>query len=210
MQTDPNAREKNKALTMRKLVEAVATIFQTEGYAGLGVNKVAKIAGVHKKLIYRYFGDFDGLVEAYILETDYWMQFSAHLRELTVPKDMEGVRRLLTQVLQNQFLYFQSNKEMQALIIWELSTGSVLMRSIHRMREEMGQQLLVLTDPYLTAMKNNFRAVAALLVGGIYYTILHTRFNGGTFSAVDLKSEQGRQDILEAIDFIVSANFDST
>ena len=81
---------KNKEETKRKLVAAVAHIFQTEGYVGLGVNKVAKLAGVSKKLIYRYFGSFERLIEAYVMETDYWMQFSAELRQLTTPKDIEG------------------------------------------------------------------------------------------------------------------------
>lgn|GEM_PF-1670658 len=42
---------KNKEETKRKLITAVAHIFRTEGYRGLGVNKVAKLAGVSKKLM---------------------------------------------------------------------------------------------------------------------------------------------------------------
>lgn len=53
---------KDKEQTKRKLITAVAHTFRTEGYGGLGVNKVAKLAGVSKKLIYRYFGGFDRLI----------------------------------------------------------------------------------------------------------------------------------------------------
>lgn len=45
----------NKENTKRKLIYAVGEIFKTEGPSGLGVNKVARIAGVNKKLFYRYF-----------------------------------------------------------------------------------------------------------------------------------------------------------
>jgi AcrR family transcriptional regulator len=48
---------KNKELTKRKLIDAVGEVFPKEGHTGLGVNKVAKQAGVTKKLIYDYFGD---------------------------------------------------------------------------------------------------------------------------------------------------------
>ena len=54
---------RNKEFTKRKLIDAVGEIFRTEGHTGLGVNKVAKRAGVTKKLIYDYFErDFDNLV----------------------------------------------------------------------------------------------------------------------------------------------------
>jgi AcrR family transcriptional regulator len=199
---------KNKEETKRKLVDAVAEIFRKEGYAGLGVNKVAKIAGVDKKLIYRYFGGFEQLVESYVVETDYWMQFADHMRQLSVPENLDETKNLIRDVLKNQFIYFYSDVEMQQLILWELSTNSNLMRSIHRTRETMGQHFLELTDPYFAESKVSFRAVAALLVGGIYYTILHTRHNGGMFSDVNLASDTGRQDMLNAIDQVIDLIFD--
>jgi AcrR family transcriptional regulator len=207
MQPDIKTREKNKALTMRQLLDAVATIFRTDGYAGLGVNKVAKMAGVNKKLIYRYFGNFNGLIEAYVVETDYWMRFVDQLNELKVPENMEEMKRLLGYVLKNQFLYFYEDKEMQQLILWELAAKSDLMRSIHQTREFKGQQLLEMTDHHLDKSKVNFRAIAALLVGGIYYMILHTRNNGSVFSDIDLSKRDGRQDILTAIDAILEMTF---
>lgn len=200
---------KDKEQTKRKLITAVAQIFRTEGYSGLGVNKVAKLAGVSKKLIYRYFGSFERLIEAYVVETDYWMQFAGHMRQLSTPRDIESTKQLITEILKNQFLYFHRDREMQELIIWELSSNSDLMRSIHRTRETMGQQLFEMTDLYLDKSKINFRAIAALLVGGIYYTILHTRHNGGLFSDVDLSTDSGRQEILKAIDQLVDMSFDN-
>lgn len=80
-------------------------------------------------------------------------------------------------MLKNQFIYFQLDEEMQQLILWEIST-----------------------------IVTSF-AVAALLVGGIYYTILHTRNNGGIFSDIDLSKPNGRQDILDAIDQILNILF---
>jgi AcrR family transcriptional regulator len=194
---------KDKESTKKKLIAAVGDIFRTEGYHGLGVNKVARMAGVDKKLIYRYFGNIDGLIEAYVVETDYWMMFFKKMRTLEVPKNGDQVRRLLTSVLQDQFAYFLKDKEMQRLILWELSVKSPLMRSIHETRELMGKQLLDMTEPYLKNKTTNFRAVAALLVGGIYYIILHTRVHGGKFTDVDLSTDMGLNEILNAIEEVV-------
>jgi AcrR family transcriptional regulator len=198
---------KNKELTKRKLIDAVGEVFRTEGHAGLGINKVAKVAGVHKKLIYRYFkNDFNNLVEEYILETDYWMTFADKVQEMI---DQEsGTQKLITDILQNQFRFFYLDKQMQKLILWEVSTDSPLMRSIHNARERTGQRLLELTDDHFNKTGVNFRAVAALLVGGIYYTILHTRYNGGIFSDIDLSTESGRNEILNAIKMIITWAFE--
>lgn len=64
--------ERDRNTTEKKLIEAVGKILCSEGYQSIGVNKVAKVAGVDKKLIYRYFGDLNGLVEAFAFEQDYW------------------------------------------------------------------------------------------------------------------------------------------
>lgn len=195
---------RDKEQTKRKLINAVAYVFKHEGHTGLGVNKIARLAGTDKKLIYRYFGTFERLVEAYVVETDYWMRFADNLNEIKVPENLEGLKKLLGHILKNQFLYFYEDKEMQQLIMWELATKSDLMRSIHQTREMMGQQILEITDKFVEKDKVNIRAVAALLVGGIYYMILHTRHNGSIFSDVDLSSNQGRKDILNAIDLLIS------
>jgi len=166
---------RNKELTKRKLIDAVGEIFRKEGHTGLGVNKVARLAGVSKKMIYKHFnGSFNNLIEEYILETDYWMIFGDRVQEL-IDNQSSSSQKLITDILQNQFRYFYLDKQMQKLILWEVSTDSELMRSIHRTREATGQKLLELTDQHFAGTGVNFRAVAALLVAGIYYTILHTR-----------------------------------
>ena len=204
---DKSKRIKNKELTKRKLIDAVGEIFRTEGHTGLGINKVARIAGVNKKLIYRYFkNDFNNLLEEYILETDYWMTFSDKVQELIDARHSE-IQKLITDILQNQFRYFYLDAQMQRLILWEVSTDSPLMRSIHNARESSGQKLLALTDEHFKNTGVNFRAIAGLLVGGIYYTILHTRFNGGMFSDIDLSLESGRLEMVKAIGQIISWAF---
>ena len=155
-------------------------------------------------MIYKHFeGGFDRLVEAYILETDYWMVFSERVQEM-IDGQSSSSQKLVTDILQNQFRYFYLDKQMQKLILWEVSTDSDLMRSIHRAREATGQKLLNLTDLHFAGTGVDIRAIAALIVGGIYYTILHTRFNGGMFSDIDLSTEEGRNEMLRAIEMIIS------
>jgi len=194
---------KDKELTKQKLIRAVGEVVKKEGFQNLKISKIAKYAQVDRKLIYRYFGSLNYLVEAYILENDYWMVFSDKMKEMLAGKHFSGSEQLITEVLQNQFSYFASQKETQRLILWELSVNSPLMRSIHNVRENLGQEFLDLSDAHFQGGTVNFRAVAALLVGGIYYTILHTVNNGGTFAGIDLNTKSGKDEISKALAQIV-------
>jgi len=194
---------KDKELTKRKLIKAVGDIIKAEGFHNLKISKISKYANVDRKLIYRYFGSLNYLVEVYILENDYWMVFAEQMKQMLVERQFSGSEELITEILQNQFKFFASQKEMQGLILWELSSDSPLMRSIHNTRESLGQDFLNLSDSHFQDGKVNFRAIAALLVGGIYYTVLHTVYNGGTFAGIDLHTQSGKEELIKAIGQIV-------
>lgn len=194
---------KDKENTKRKLIEAVGEIFHTQGFREIRISKVARYAGVDRKLVYRYFGNLNNLIEAYIVENDYWMLFSEHLKSLFKEVQLPDNKALITQILQEQFKFFYAEKEMQQLILLELNETNAMMRSIHNARESLGQGLLETTDAHFENTKVNFRAVAALLVGGIYYIVLHTRTNGHKFAGLDLKTDEGMNAIMETIKMIV-------
>ena len=194
---------RNKEQTKRKLIQAVGEIIKTEGFSNLKISKIAKKAEVNRKLVYRYFGTLDYLIETYVVENDYWMVFSNQMKEMLRQHNYGSSQELITSILQNQFKFFMSQKEMQRLILWELSVNSPLMRSIHNARESLGQNFLELADEHFGNSKVNFKAVAALLVGGIYYTVLHTTYNGSTFTGLDINSQAGNDEILKAIGQIV-------
>lgn len=200
---------KNKELTKRKLVKAVGEIIRTEGFSNLKISKIAKHAEVDRKLVYRYFGGIDRLIEAYIVENDYWMIFADQAKPMLEKVQLSNIQQVVTDILQNQFKFFSKDKEMQRVILLELTVKSPLLRSIHNARETLGQQFLELTDEHFEGSNVNFRAVTALLVGGIYYTILHTMYNGTTFSDMDINSESGKEELLETIKQIVSWAFNA-
>ena len=194
---------KDKEQTKRKLIQAVGELIKTEKFSAIKISQISKKADVDRKLIYRYFGGISGLLEAYVVENDYWMLFTEKMKTLIQEGNYANSAQLITAILQNQFKYFMAEKTMQRLILLELSTNSPLMKSIHNVRENLGQQFLELTDKHFKGSNVNFRAVAALLVGGIYYTILHTMFNGGKFTDMEIMSDDGQEDILRTIEQIV-------
>ena len=63
---------RNREMTRERLISAVGKVVAEVGFKQLGVNMVAREAGVDKKLIYRYFGGLNGLEDAYGRTVEFW------------------------------------------------------------------------------------------------------------------------------------------
>lgn len=63
---------RNRQLTRDRIRDASLRILRLTGFAGWGVNAIAREAGVDKVLLYRYFGSLEGLLEALYRETLLW------------------------------------------------------------------------------------------------------------------------------------------
>lgn len=205
---DISARPKNRALTERRLIDAVGNIIRTKGYKALGVNAIAKEADVNKKLIYRYFGTVDELIERYILENDYWMNVSRSMENgMDLPSDPGKMKEFIISLLEGQFDYFMKNEPMQSIILWEITDHADILNSIGNVREATGHELFERMEGYFEETGISLRAVSAILVSGIYYMILHSRTNESTICEIDPASVHGQQEILKAIRQIIEWSF---
>ncbi|KQT17932.1 TetR family transcriptional regulator [Chryseobacterium sp. Leaf404] len=191
---------RDKEKTKQKLLGAVGKILKTKGYSGLMVSKIAAVAGYDKKLIYEYFGSTDKLIDEYIKSQDYWSNFNGE-------KDMDlsdGGKEMSKMAMINQFENLKKNKELQKILVWELSENRSVLKKVMEEREVIGEELLKnITDPHFGDDATRYRAMTALMVAGIYHLNLYTAYNGTTFCGIDLKSESGRKEIEGAIEEMV-------
>jgi AcrR family transcriptional regulator len=195
---------KDRDETKQRIINAVGKIFRTQGRDGLNVSRIAREAGVDRSLIYQYFGkNINDLIETYILQKDYWMRFAGKINAEVGQHTHESSKELIIDILQNQWRYFSADAEMQQLILWELSGDSDLMRSIHNTREINGQSVLELAKEHFKENNIKFEPIAVLLLGGIYYANIHTIHNGSIMCGMDIKTEEGQQDMMNAIRQIV-------
>lgn len=180
----PEGEFRNKERTKLKLINAVGEIIRTQGYTKLGVNNIATTAGVSKKLIYRYFETADKLIETYVRSRDYWMGFDHLAKELAEKHQHDHGRELLTTLLKNLYEHMSEVPETQKIILWEISEQSKLMRDISEDRENFGTEIFAMTDPFFEGTSVDIRAISGLLLGGIYYQILHSNATGGNFCGI--------------------------
>jgi hypothetical protein len=196
-------RSRDKDATMQQFRDAIGDILRKEGHKGLKVNKIARHTGKDKTLIARYFTDLIGLQRAYVTEKDYWIP----IFERFVLTDVDGVAEIketFVTLMQENFDFFCSNSEMQNIILWQISEENELMTDISNAREAYGERLFSLTDPTFKGSDVNFRAVIGLLLGGIYYMVLHAGTNKSTVCGIDLNSESDKLEILKTIEQVIT------
>ena len=198
----PKAR-RNRPHTEAKLRAAVETLLAKGGFAALTPTAVGKQAGVDKMLIYRYFGDLKGLVEAVARGPDFFPSLEdicggdpIAFRRAAIPERLAAVFSNFAEVLMRR-------PSVVEMMVWELVERNELTAIMETAREEMGMRIAAELFPDAPS-DNRTRAIAALLSAGVNYLVLRRRkirwYNG-----VDLKSEEGWRDLHEAMHLMARA-----
>nr|WP_287410578.1 TetR/AcrR family transcriptional regulator [Pseudodesulfovibrio sp.] len=86
--------KKDKEQTRHRIVEAVGRVLAEGGFKRLGVNRIAKEAGVDKVLIYRYFGGLAELVTEYGNSIEYWPPLEELIPPLNEVRPVGGAEML--------------------------------------------------------------------------------------------------------------------
>jgi AcrR family transcriptional regulator len=199
----------DKERSMQKLIDAVGIIIKTKGYTGLGPTNIAKSAGLNKKLIYLYFGTVENLIEIYVKGKDYWVAASGNAGELIEENKGKNTKDILEALLINQLDYFYQEEEMQKIVLWQISERTKIMYDVCEERERLGDQYFELADQELKNSEIDIRAIAGLLVGGIYHMVLHAKSTDSLFCQIDLNKSEGMQRIKMAIKRILTDAYPS-
>lgn len=93
--------------------------------------------------------------------------------------------------------------ETQKIILWEISEHSKLMREISERREALGSEVFALTDSFFEGTSVDIRAISGILLGGIYYQILHSNATGGEFCEIGTDEEERKGRLFSSLDSII-------
>jgi len=192
---------RNREATRARLIQAVGALLAREGFTGLGVNAVAREAGVDKVLIYRYFDGMPGLIAAFGREGNFWPS----IKELA-GGDIEAFGRLpvtgqLSQLGRNFLQAIRTRPLTQEIMAWEMVERNELTVELETIRETT---MLNFFDMFFTATPEgpDIAAMGAIIGAGISYLVCRGRqirfYNG-----VDLDSEAGWQRLEAAMNTMI-------
>lgn len=189
---------RNKEITKEKLIKAVGKVLANVGFQQLGVNMVAREAGVDKKLIYRYFHGLEGLVGAYGRSLDFWPT----AEELLGPHG-ESIRSMASSELMALFFkrYLRailSRPHTLEILAWEAIERNELTKGLEEVRVKTALEFFELME-HEPPEDVDLTALVLFMAGAVNFLAVRSR-NHRTLGGVDLQSEAGWERIEKIID----------
>lgn len=195
------SQPRNREATRQRLIDAVGQLLAENGFTALGVNAVARQAGVDKVLIYRYFGGMPGLIKAFGQEGDFWPS----IQELA-GGDIEAYRLLpledkLIALGQNFLRGLRIRPLTQEVMAWEMVQRNELTEELEIIRET---RMLRFGDLFIATegARVDLMAIISIIGAGLSYLVCRAR-RVRWYNGVDLDGDEGWNRIETAIEQMV-------
>jgi AcrR family transcriptional regulator len=197
---------RDKQATRARILSAVGEVLSKQGFARLGVNSVAHEAGVDKVLIYRYFGDLDGLLRTYVEDNP----VACSPPPLAWPAREKAISPGVTTTLLlcEQLEELRRRPVVQEMIRGELHESNILTQQCATARERMVKEYLArLPFDQERHPDADLGAVFALLHAGITHLVVSAQ-KIDFYQGIDLKSARGWKRVERAVQALVEAYFE--
>ena len=181
---------RDRAATEERILAAVGEVLAREGFRAVGVNAIARAAGVDKVLIYRYFGGLPELLRAWGASGRFWPGADELLGA-----DAAAVQALpLHERYALFFARFVDALRARPLTI-EILAAEVVERNaltaiLEAEREAWGEQVEALFGGPELRARPELRGITLLLVAGVQHLLVRAR-TIRVFGGVDLHTDAG-------------------
>ncbi|MCB9743323.1 MAG: TetR/AcrR family transcriptional regulator [Alphaproteobacteria bacterium] len=183
------AKRASRIETETRLLDAVGALLAEGGFSALGVNAVCRRAEVNKALLYRYFGELDGLLRAYAERGDFWPSVEEVLSEpealLLLPP---GPR--LAAFFRAYLAALRARPRTLEILAWEGIDRNELTAHLEAQREAWGHEVARrLTRPGESSPVD-VPALTAIASAALHYLLIRGR-KIRVFNGLDLSEEAG-------------------
>lgn len=187
---------KNREQTEEKILEAVGSIIENQGFEKVGINAIATEAGVSKMLIYRYFGGVEELIAQYLIQKDYWANTDAAII------NPEAVGDSIKSMFRRQVEQLRNDITLRRLYRWELFTDNQNIRQLRNRREENGCRLIKMVSALMGCPDAQVAALASILSASINYLAL-LEGQCQSYNDICLQTDEGWNQLMQGIEMII-------
>jgi AcrR family transcriptional regulator len=189
--------QRDRAATQERILDAVGQVLARDGFTALGINAIAKQAGVDKVLIYRYFGGLPELLRAWGDSGRFWPSVADLLqREPTLLQQPVAVR--YARFFEHFIDELRARPLTLEILAAEVHDRNELTALLEAEREQWGEEAGRVLGGAEFAAVPHAKALTLLLVAGVQYLLLRAR-KLRVFGGVDLRTEPGWAEIKAAL-----------
>jgi AcrR family transcriptional regulator len=186
------ARDREETKT--KILQAVGQVLATSGFQGLGINAIARVAGVDKVLIYRYFEDLPTLLKTFAQSGEYVGSLDRFLAQLG-DDQLPDWRSAMVMFVMTYAQLLHHNPLSQEIFRWELTEKNELTESLAVSREDLIQAGLAwVRQKYPETIERDLESISAILLSSVTYLVLRSRTRK-TFLDIDFATSEGAAQI---------------
>ncbi|MBI1179888.1 MAG: TetR family transcriptional regulator [Alphaproteobacteria bacterium] len=203
--------QRDAEATRKNILRAVGVVLERDGFVGLGVNAIAKEAGIGKPLIYRYFGGLAPLLEEFGKDAHFWLGVADIADE--ADKEAGGTRvddyaELVRMAIVCYTRILRQRPMMQEIMASELTSPAELIEPLARARRGAAREA---TRKFMHGVEPpagvDADAVYAILLSGFQHLVLRARV-AEDFWGLPLRSDEDWKRFEKAIGFIIHRVFD--
>ena len=194
--TPPATRD--RAASEERLLQAVGTVLAREGFAALGVNAVAREAGVDKVLIYRYFGGLPELLTAWGSSGRFWPTVEELMGDDAAALPGWPLAERWALFFDRFIDALRARPLTLEILAAEVVSRNALTAILEEERERWGERVEAAFCGEDFQRRPELRGVTLLLVAGIQYLLVRGRLIR-QFGALQLDSDASWQQLKQAL-----------
>jgi len=196
---------RDKMATRRKILDAVGQLLAREGSSQIGINSIAKEAGIDKVMIYRYFGSLEKLLIAFGEDQEIWPPLELLLKKKTeIPRE-NALEAAITGYLANYLAELRRDAIAKEIARWSLNEKNTLTIMLSNEREKQSKNLMnQLPFDQNANPEADIVAITSLLHAGITHLVINAR-QSDYYMGIDVKSARGWKRIENALGDLIKA-----
>lgn len=191
-----------RANTERQILQALEAQILETGMRGVGINAVAKRAGVSKELIYRYFDGMTGLLLAWMQAQDFWTRNPGLLAAEETRHRRPG--DLVLSMLRAQIETLNDNETLREVRRWELIDENEVTATLAQRREVAARGFVDRLGEM--APDIDAPAVVSVMLAGVVYLSLRAK-TATQFMGMPLREPEAWARIDRALQHLVDCSF---
>jgi len=184
-----------------RILDAVGRMILRDGLAAVGVNSLAREAGCDKVLIYRYFGDLEGVYDAFANRSDFWWT----VEELTdgIDPARQSAGDAVKLLLRRSAQAIRARPMTLAVLAAEMVERTPLVVALETVREKRALDLASWAGERFQLPETvDIAAITTIIGVGLNYLAMRAR-KIRVMSGIQIKTDKDWERIFAAVDAIV-------